>query len=65
MKYVECPEECSGAGIDITLFLAGGITNCSNWQQEVVTRLSGSDLTLVNPRRKIWEEATRFGTASA
>ena len=56
MKYVECPEECYGAGPDITLFLAGGITNCPNWQQEMVTRLSDSQLTLVNPRRKIWKD---------
>lgn len=55
MKYVECPEECYGAGTDITLFLAGGISNCPNWQQEMVT-ISNSQLTLVNPRRKIWKE---------
>jgi len=57
MRYVECPEEYYGAGPDISVFLAGGITNCPDWQQEMVTLLSDSDLTLVNPRRKLWEDA--------
>lgn len=36
-----------------SVFLAGGITGCSDWQQEVIERLTirDPDLTLFNPRR--------------
>ncbi len=51
MKYVECPAERTGAGPDILLFLGGGITNCPDWQKEMVHKLSGTNLTLLNPRR--------------
>ena len=34
-----------------SLFLAGGISNCPNWQEEAVKFLSSSGLTVVNPRR--------------
>lgn len=34
------------------LFLAGGITNCPDWQAEVIQQLSGvPNLTVFNPRR--------------
>lgn len=52
MRYIESPTEVSGAGKDIKLFLAGGITGTEDWQSQVVELLKGSDLTLVNPRRK-------------
>jgi Nucleoside 2-deoxyribosyltransferase like len=53
VKYIECPEEYISS-IDLTLFLAGGITNCENWQTEMVGRLSDTNLTLLNPRRSVW-----------
>ena len=56
MKYIECPTDYLCAGRDIAVFLAGGISNCPDWQQEIVARLSDSQLTLVNPRRKIFTE---------
>jgi hypothetical protein len=35
------------------LFLAGGITNCPDWQSEIISLLSPiQDLTVYNPRRK-------------
>ncbi len=52
MKYVESPEDYYGAGKDISIFLAGGISGTKDWQGELVTKLTASDLTLVNPRRK-------------
>jgi Nucleoside 2-deoxyribosyltransferase like len=55
MKYIECPAEYLCAGPDRTLFLAGGITGAPDWQKEMVKRLAGSDLTLLNPRRAYWE----------
>jgi hypothetical protein len=54
MRYIESPTEVSGAGKDVKLFLAGGITGVEDWQSQVVELLKGSDLTLVNPRRKDW-----------
>lgn len=44
-QYVRGPDEDS-------IFLAGGITNCPDWQQDMVSLLQDSDLTLLNPRRK-------------
>jgi len=51
MKYIESPTEYFCAGTDTTLFLAGGITGCPNWQTEVVAKLTPTDLTLLSPRR--------------
>jgi hypothetical protein len=34
-----------------TLFLAGGITGCPDWQAEAVETLKSWDITLINPRR--------------
>ena len=50
MIYVESPTIISGV-LRQTLFLAGGITGCPDWQQEMVTMLSQTNLTLLNPRR--------------
>lgn len=49
MKYIECPEEYKE--YKRTLFLAGGITGCNDWQKKVVKELSNEDLVLFNPRR--------------
>ena len=35
-----------------TLFLAGGITNCPEWQDEAIQLLADSRWLLLNPRRK-------------
>jgi hypothetical protein len=55
MKYIEAPTEYLFPGTDLTLFLAGGITGCPDWQREMVGQLSPSDLTLLNPRRANWK----------
>lgn len=34
-----------------TIFLAGGITGCPDWQMEVIENLSSEDVVLFNPRR--------------
>ena len=34
------------------LFLAGGITNCPNWQEKIVNYLKNEDIYILNPRRK-------------
>jgi hypothetical protein len=38
-------------GSDPSLFLAGGITGCPDWQQELTALLQSSSLVLLNPRR--------------
>jgi hypothetical protein len=35
-----------------SLFLAGGISNCGDWQREVIAQPADTDLTLLNPRRE-------------
>ena len=50
MKYIEAPQEFLGK--EMSLFLAGGITGCPNWQQQVARALNNESITLLNPRRK-------------
>jgi hypothetical protein len=61
LQYIECPTEYAGSGVSpdarTSIFLAGGITGCPDWQAEVVTQCREDDwankrLTLINPRRK-------------
>lgn len=35
----------------ISVFLAGGITNCENWQEKVLRELEYENITIFNPRR--------------
>jgi hypothetical protein len=48
MNYVECPDT---AETSPSLFLAGGITGCPNWQAIVVEQLKETPLTLFNSNR--------------
>ena len=54
MHYVEALDEYvfPPSYDNKSLFLAGGITGCPDWQAEMVEKLSDTDLTLLNPRRK-------------
>lgn len=56
MIYIEAPEPPGGLADLPKVFLAGGITNCPNWQQEVVQQLGKLDLlpefVVFNPRRE-------------
>ena len=36
----------------IPVFLAGGITNCKDWQSKVIEELIDEKITIYNPRRK-------------
>jgi len=53
MNYVECPNVYDGTGMSV--FIAGGISNCSNWQQDMIKLLEHADLTVVNPRRESFD----------
>jgi len=50
MKYVEAPEEFENR--DTTVFLAGGISGCPDWQKEFVEMLKYTNVVLFNPRRE-------------
>ena len=51
MYYIESPERLL-AGVGTSVFLAGGITRCPDWQQEMRRILADFDLVVLNPRRK-------------
>ena len=50
MRYIECPGIYDGN--EPSLFIAGGISNCADWQSEFIKKLDGLDITVLNPRRK-------------
>ena len=52
MRYIESPNVYKPKPGEKTIFLAGSISGCSDWQQEMVHLLSDTDLVLFNPRRK-------------
>lgn len=61
MRYVEAPNALPKIDdSDVIVFLAGGISNCPDWQSEAVALLEQSGiadrLVLVNPRRKEYIE---------
>lgn len=49
MRYIEAPIPDDGIGISV--FLAGGITGCPDWQSEIMGKLVNDDITVLNPRR--------------
>jgi len=57
MIYIECPNKT-----DLTkksLFLAGGISGCRNWQAEVVAHTQSIDFILYNPRREHFDDTSQ------
>lgn len=55
MNYIEAPRydyDPALVNIHDSIFLAGGITDCPDWQSEMVDLLADTDLTIFNPRRK-------------
>jgi hypothetical protein len=52
-KYFECPSLPMVPAWCKSLFMAGGIVGCPNWQQELRGHLSEcNNLVLINPRRE-------------
>lgn len=52
MRYVESPEVLEQKAGTTSVFLAGGITGCPDWQTEIAGELGNVDkLILLNPRR--------------
>jgi hypothetical protein len=54
MKIIIAPNKYNKLNNDICLFLAGGITNCQNWQDHLIKMLNeeNDNLIVFNPRRK-------------
>jgi len=51
-KVIEAPQKFFNKNLT-SLFLAGGITNCPDWQQDLIKLLKDQDdLVIYNPRRK-------------
>jgi hypothetical protein len=50
-QVVEAPEYTKNV-FPNQLFLAGGISNCPNWQSHAIERLSLLPITIYNPRRE-------------
>lgn len=51
MRYVEALNKPELFDTHTKLFLAGGITNCPDWQKTMVSLLANTNLTILNPRR--------------
>lgn len=50
MVYVEAPNTTES--IKKSIFLAGGITGCSDWQSDLKDKIKDIDIIIYNPRRK-------------
>jgi len=49
MEYVECPNKALSN--KPSLFLGGGISECHDWQKNVISHLYPLDIILYNPKR--------------
>lgn len=61
-RYIQCPYTLSLSFSDknnkVCIFLAGGITGCPNWQDELKNKIpENPNLILINPRRKEWNDS--------
>jgi hypothetical protein len=55
MKIITAPQNYNKQSDQISVFLAGGITNCPKWQNEVIRKLEDFDLqrlVIYNPRQE-------------
>ena len=56
MKNIKCPEVYKPKSIyEKSVFLGGGITNCSDWQAKMTKLLIGMDVVVINPRRDSYD----------
>jgi Nucleoside 2-deoxyribosyltransferase like len=51
MRVVQCPAEANPDAHEASLFLAGGISNCPDWQSRLLEALRDTDWVVFNPRR--------------
>ena len=55
MLYVEAPNYKENLPNLKSIFLAGGITGCSDWQSELIQKIQNKDLIVFNPRRRFFD----------
>lgn len=57
MKVITAPEPLDRTGVptQVRVFLAGGITGCSDWQTKLISQLRGEPLLIMNPRRPAFD----------
>lgn len=60
MKLIVPDSDYSGV---VDLFVAGGISNCPDWQSDVVDMFSETDLILANPRK--YKKVAKIGTEAS
>lgn len=54
MRRLKAPEEYSGK--DACIFIAGGITGCPDWQNDLAGLLKNTNITILNPRRESYSD---------
>lgn len=62
--YIEAPERIRTPIVGRSIFLAGGITGCWNWQDEARTKLLKSEAFnfVINPRREDFDVSDKSQT---
>lgn len=50
--YIQAPDDVSLASQSTRIFLAGGISNCPVWQDEIIKFINIEKYDLINPRRR-------------
>ena len=55
MKYIEAPTRFDEVTDLPTIFFGGGITNCKDWQRDLVEEIEHLDCVVYNPRRKSFD----------
>ncbi len=58
MQYIEAPDKEKSRFKSV--FLAGGITNCPDWQSYVAEKLKGLPIAVFNPRRKSYPQDKKY-----
>ena len=58
MRYVEAPERYLPTGDERSIFLAGGITGCPDWQRTASDLMRDHEVVVFNPRRGAYPPAT-------
>ncbi len=52
MRLVQCPAEAAPLPAERSVFLAGGISNCPDWQAQLLELLRDTNWLVLNPRRE-------------
>ena len=57
MRVVQCPAEADPRDFERSVFLAGGISNCPDWQTQLLELLRDTDWLVLNPRREDFDSS--------